>query len=1698
MNPRNLLILLLSLLTTSPVFSQSFVNRDCYLKTTISVVSGETFISNCSGDGLPDYYRFDISSKAMPFVYVVTTPEDTILQVSLRRDIDFEYFGPGVYKVYAVSFLGGLNKSTGIHINDSRIGWFCQSISQNSITVYNIIPDGKNVTTESGQSTAFTCPDDGQSDFIGFATTSTDPFYTYVVTDESNTILGYANAENNFDFETVNADICRVWGLSYVGDLKQTTGTPLDVTDFTNFCYDLSDNFVTVTRSTPDGGSVALSDGQTEAILCGSDGAPDILTLDYQSPSPVPYAFVVTTTSGTVLQLLEGNTVDVEGIEEEMVHIYGVSYTGNLSITTGDMLDGVLSTDCYDVSDNAVVVNLSSAEGGQLTFSDGSPAKQICPGDAASNILIFAAANAYGDNYAFLITDTLDQLLFVAADNSFDFENAAEYSHLRVWGLAYSGTLQTNTGESIIGVNLSDLCFDLSDNYLSVEAQQAVGGTLALAQGGTETSICSGDELPDAIDILKNGTGGINYSYILTDTNNVLISTTLFDDQNLDLENAPVETVRIWGLSYFSAPELVEGTAASGLVEGNDCNALSENFISVQKIFVDGGEIMEAAGEAGTLICSNETSGGELQFTTNSTANLNYIFLLTGTDDALIRTLAGDSLALGSLPGGNYRVYGLSYSGELLLQTGDLLSEVAISDGCYELSANFHPVAIESVAGGQVSSASGENLIFVCAQDIYSDIINFSNTGSAEASYAYILADNAGEILEITANDQAEFNNLPSRIVRVWGLSYTGNLIAEVGDTLGTTALSDRCFDLSTNYIEVIREIPEGGSVAFAEGMTSFLSCPEASLSNVSMDSSGTTSGPYVYLVTDGDNMLLAIQNSGDQIDLDALPGTEFRIWGLAYTGTLLAEAGDDVLRDVLANDCFDLSDSYASVYRQLPSDSEVSSDLGQNISICPDGQANTIMLSNTQATPADYVYIVTRADEGQEGSIAALVTADTFDLNGLPEGNYSISGLAYSGMLQLELDSLLESELMKQVDVCYTASQNTLSVQVYVPESGDLFVNPPLTAENLNFCVGDGIGDTVTFNSANNSYGPNIKLVTDTNNVLIRLEPEAFIDFDTYETGTFRVWRMFYTGSLTVNPGDTITNSVLSSECYDLSNNFVEVKTTKIDGGSISSTALSEGNQIYLCDDGGTQVIELSNNSEASGANYVYVITNLSNLILNIFPENTKDLATIGFKDLKIYGLSYSGTLNAAPGRNILTTSLADGCYALSENILEVHIDDAVGGNLSANNGQTDILLCMTPGEGMLDFETTTFSDLGYAYILTSTSNTVLAVYDNPLIDFGDLPVGTYRVWGLSWSGKFTSDFVGLDASQLIWSDDCFELSDNFVAVDRRAAIDGGRLVPVNHDSEVYYVCRGSDNSPLVIWETETTDPNYQIVLTDGENVVIQPSIPGNLIDFSGAPAGTYRVWGISYSGNLNLTTRIDLDNLLSDACWQLSANYLTAYVDEAEGGNIFAAGSQNNQVAVIAGNGIADNVTFSNNSTSILKYTYLIIDQASDTLVAIIEGDSYDFDGTGQATLLVRGISYSGQLTIAIGDVISQSVLSDDCYEVSDNDIQVIKTDPNLRGEEMPTVNLIPRDIRDVAVAPNPATSWVSISFHTDLVLPTKGSLEIYQASGLPVRVIQIDLLPGLNQYTLPVSDLDRGMYLMKINAKGRIPETVKFAVQ
>ncbi|MEM6771824.1 MAG: hypothetical protein AAF597_14670, partial [Bacteroidota bacterium] len=190
----------------------------------------------CSGDGQPAVVT--VSAAAADVVYVITDDMGMVLDLNTTGSIDFEGVPAGVCRIYALA--GGLTIEPGqnVSILDGE-GTCGAGISQNFITVNREVVNGGVITTTDGDFEATICPGDGNPDeFVFTPTGNGGGAFTLVVTDTNNIILALPPGDT-VDFEGAGIGICRVWGLSYQGDLTATPGLDAGMADLASSCFDL-------------------------------------------------------------------------------------------------------------------------------------------------------------------------------------------------------------------------------------------------------------------------------------------------------------------------------------------------------------------------------------------------------------------------------------------------------------------------------------------------------------------------------------------------------------------------------------------------------------------------------------------------------------------------------------------------------------------------------------------------------------------------------------------------------------------------------------------------------------------------------------------------------------------------------------------------------------------------------------------------------------------------------------------------------------------------------------------------------------------------------------------------------------------------------------------------------------------------------------------------------------------------------------------------------------------------------------------------------------------------------------------------------------------------------------------------------------------------------------------------------------------
>ncbi len=353
-----------------------------------TAVDGNTAIICIDSDAAPVAVTKTGHETNLSYRYVITDDQNTILNIVNTNSIDLTGAGEGTCRIWGWSYRGTPNNGldfVGEPLTDLD-AVNCSDISENWVTVIRVAPEAGTVsldadtTTQANPSTAvdgntaIICID---SDAAPVAVTKTghetNLSYRYVITDDQNTILNIVNT-NSIDLTGAGEGTCRIWGWSYRGTPNNGldfVGEPLADLEAVN-CSDISENWVTVIRVAPEAGTVSIDatatgnpngtttiDGNTATILV--DGQPDPIVINRTGEeSNLSYRYVITDETDTILNIVNTNSISLDGAGPGICRIWGWSYRGTPDNGAG-FIDGPLAdleaVNCSDISDNFITVN---------------------------------------------------------------------------------------------------------------------------------------------------------------------------------------------------------------------------------------------------------------------------------------------------------------------------------------------------------------------------------------------------------------------------------------------------------------------------------------------------------------------------------------------------------------------------------------------------------------------------------------------------------------------------------------------------------------------------------------------------------------------------------------------------------------------------------------------------------------------------------------------------------------------------------------------------------------------------------------------------------------------------------------------------------------------------------------------------------------------------------------------------------------------------------------------------------------------------------------------------------------------------------------------------------------------------------------------------------------------------------------------
>jgi hypothetical protein len=219
----------------------------------------------------------------------------------------------------------------------------------------------------------------------------------------------------------------------------------------------------------------------------------------------------------------------------------------------------------------------------------------------------------------------------------------------------------------------------------------------------------------------------------------------------------------------------------------------------------------------------------------------------------------------------------------------------------------------------------------------------------------------------------------------------------------------------------------------------------------------------------------------------------------------------------------------------------------------------------------------------------------------------------------------------------------------------------------------------------------------------------------------------------------------------------------------------LLQGGNIQQCTDSTNMPLSLSTTS-VYGDNYIFVLTDTSNVILEWNDLGLIDMDLYGAGTYYIVGVSYNGILDeatVAAGQPV-SAVLASECVSLSSNFIVITREECGftgcdAGVVTLDNGQAYLSFCQVNNPGVINF-THTEEGLAdqYRYFLTNADNLIYQELTVGSFDLSTLAVGEWHIYGVSFFGNLVPGTVQpTDTIFNILSDaGCVAISDNYIDI--------------------------------------------------------------------------------------------------------------------------------------------------------------------------------------------------------------------------------------------------------------------------------------------------------------------------------------------
>lgn len=903
---------ILLVISTILAFHQNLSAQRCY-QSDIMVKGGGQYARFCPTDGNTDLLHLtSTDSSGLYYSYILVNLQDQIIYARRDSAFDLDNLANGTYRFWGVSHSDTLVWTAGLDVITVRAkNDGCANLSNSVVTVYKDEPDAGTVTLLSGTRDTVYCSSLSTNDTIRVKRAlASNLYYTYFLIN-GNGVLVAMNDDGLFDLRGQPDGFFQIIGVSYSGIINVIPGDIINENSIIG-CSEYSLP-VTVTKSTPTAGLIRFTSLDTVATVCPGDGNTDWLVMRKTAYSTAfSYGYLITDNAGKLIRFSSKDSVNFEQSALGINRIYGLSYSGTVTVQPGDTIWTVdsLTSGCWNVTDRYLTVHLVEPKAGRIRALNQDSILYACPGDNLPDRFFFDTVGATPNAVRYVVTDEKNIITRVLSTNFTDFE-ATGVGIARVYSISYIGEYLAKVGDTLFVTNLVKGCFAISDNYLEVIKNIPEGGQVSMLEGDTVLYLCNNTSGAVVYRFKNNSPQPLRYDYVLTNEANQILD--IASGDSYVFSDIPRGEIRIWGVAYSGNRLLEAGDHLLVSSYSDACFEVSTNYIHVIKDVPFAGQIALTDGSLGKFFCLNSEGPAVVQYTNTGSAKSKYTFVVTDESDKIVRISTSKSFDLKSMPVGGYRIYGVSYTGDILVKNGDFLQSKAFSNDCFDVSDQFIHVIRDNPYAGRIQALGGTARVFTCPLNDNLDYVHFQHPEAVAIKYAFVVTDTFDNITQFTFLDSIDFGFSQPGKCRVYGVGFEGAFAARVGNNIRSIAFSDGCYDLTNNYVEIIKRDPPNTNISSPAGDSITICVNDDQEDLITFATDDKTGIPVGYVITDLNSRIIG-QSLANPVPFNDLPPGLSRVYAVTFTGQWVPRTGFFLLDRPLSDDCYTISNNFIKV----------------------------------------------------------------------------------------------------------------------------------------------------------------------------------------------------------------------------------------------------------------------------------------------------------------------------------------------------------------------------------------------------------------------------------------------------------------------------------------------------------------------------------------------------------------------------------------------------------------------------------------------------------------------------------------------------------------------------------------------------------------------------------------------------------------